>query len=155
MAETTLWRLTHQDYRETAFSGRGSRRFGGRFNSRGTPVVYTSESLALALLETLTGLQRYDQLYRYVFFRVALPAELIAELGEEELPTGWRSHPPSEASQQLGDDWAEEKSSVALRVPSVVVPYSYNYVLNPRHPSFEQVDIGDAESVPVDERLVS
>jgi len=155
MAETTVWRLTHRDYKETAFSGRGSRRYGGRFNSRGTPVVYTSESLALALLETLTGLQRYDQLHSYVFFRVALPDDFVAELSEVELPTGWGSHPPSEASRKLGDDWAHEKSWVALRVPSVVVPYSYNYALNSGHPSFERVEAGDAESLPVDERLVS
>jgi len=109
----------------------------------------------VALLETLTGLQRYDRLYSYVFFQVSLPTELIVELSGEELPDGRRSHPPSESSQTLGDDWAEKKSSVALRVPSVVVPYSYNYVLNPRHPSFKRVDIGDAESLPVDERLVS
>ena len=58
-------------------------------------MVYISESLALALLETLTGLQRYDQLYSYVFFRVALPDDFVAELSEVELPTGWgRILPP-------------------------------------------------------------
>ena len=154
MAATTIWRLTHAEFEETAFSGRGARRYGGRFNRRGTPVVYTSESLALALLETLTGLQRYEQLSSYVFIRAAVPHECIEELGAEDLPAGWRSHPPSESSQDVGDGWVEDTSSVALRVPSVVVPYSNNYILNPQHPSFDRVMIGEAESLPVDERLL-
>lgn len=69
----TLWRITHARYRETAFSGAGARQYGGRFNSAGVPAVYTSESLALALVETLVGLTDVADLWHYVFFRAALP----------------------------------------------------------------------------------
>jgi RES domain-containing protein len=154
MAELTLWRLTHERYADSAFSGEGARQHGGRFNSPGTTVVYASESLALALLETLTGLERYHQLRSYVFFRARLPEELVSEVSETSLPDGWDQHPPPTQSQQVGDRWASQGSSVALRVPSVVVPYSHNYLLNPSHPSFEEVDIGAGESLPVDRRLI-
>ena len=154
MAELTLWRLTHERYADSAFSGEGARQHGGRFNSPGTPVVYASESLALALLETLTGLERYHQLRSYVFFRVRMPEELVTELSEEGLPEEWDRHPPSSQSQRLGDRWASREESVALRVPSVVVPYSHNYLLNPSHPSFEEIAIGSGESLPVDRRLI-
>lgn len=154
MAEVTIWRLTRRQYADSAFSGEGARQYGGRFNSPGTPVVYASESLALALLETLTGLEHYHQLNSYVFFRATLSERLVSEVSEEDLPTEWDQHPPPSQSQQIGDQWADQEASVALRVPSVVVPYSFNYLLNPSHPSFEEVKIGAGESLPVDRRLI-
>jgi RES domain-containing protein len=154
MSELTVWRLTRERHADSAFTGEGARRHGGRFNSPGTAAVYTSESLALALLETLTGLERYHQLRSYVFFRARMPEELVTELSEADLPKGWNRHPPPSSPQQLGDQWASREESVALQVPSVVVPYSYNYLLSPSHPSFEQVDVGPGESLPVDRRLI-
>ena len=150
----TVWRLTHERYAETAFSGDGARRHGGRFNSPGTPVVYAAESLALALLETLTGLERYHQLRNYVFFRVGLSGEMTSEVAESDLPVGWDQHPPPSPAQQIGDRWVSRGDSVALRVPSVVAPYSYNYLLNPAHPSFEEIEIGVGDALPVDRRLI-
>lgn len=154
MADLAVWRLTHERYADSAFSGEGARQHGGRFNSPGTPVVYTSESLALALVETLTGLQGYHQLRGYVFFRAGLPEKLVSEVSETGLPEGWDRHPPPSQTQRMGDRWASQQDSVALRVPSVVVPYSHNYLLNPAHPSFEEVVIGSRESFPVDKRLI-
>lgn len=155
MAELTVWRLTHERHARSAFSGEGARQHGGRFNSPGTPVVYTSENLPLALVETLTGLERFAQLRRYVFFRSRLPTRMVSSLSEDELPNGWDRHPPPAPAQQIGDRWASRKTSVALRVPSVVVPYSHTYLLNPSHPAFEEVEVGEGESMPVDRRLIS
>lgn len=154
MADVTVWRLTHERYADTAFSGEGARQHGGRFNSSGTPVVYTSESLPLALVETLTGLERYQQLRRYVFFRVRLGEEMISVVSDEDLPEEWDRHPPPSQSQQVGDQWVSRKTSVALQVPSVVVPYSYNYLLNPSHPAFEEIEVELEEPFPVDRRLI-
>ena len=154
MTEHTVWRLTHKRYTDSAFSGEGARQYGGRFNSPGTAVVYTSESLALALLETLTGLERYHQLRNYVFFRALLSDELVSKVSRADLPEKWDQHPPPSQTQQIGDQWASREESAALRVPSVVVPHSYNYLLNPMHPSFEEIEIGSEESLPVDRRLI-
>jgi RES domain-containing protein len=154
MANVTVWRLTHERYVDTAFSGEGARRHGGRFNSPGTPVVYASENLPLALVESLTGLERYVQLRDYVFFRAQLPKEQVAETSVKELPKGWDQHPPSSQPQRIGDRWASRGKSVALKVPSVVVPYSYNYLLNPAHEAVGEMEIGPAEPFPVDQRLI-
>lgn len=54
---------------DTAFNGEGARRYGGRWGSKGTALVYAAENLPLALLETLVGLTDYAQLYEYVFIR--------------------------------------------------------------------------------------
>jgi RES domain-containing protein len=95
MADVMVWRLTRERYVDSAFSGEGGRQHGGRFNSPGTPVVYTCESLALALLETLTGPERCHQLRSYVFFRAQLPEELVSEVYENDLPEEWDRPPPA------------------------------------------------------------
>lgn len=153
MAQLTLWRLERKKYADTAFSGEGARLYGNRFNSKGTRVIYTAESLPLALLETLVGLTSYKQLYQYVFFQADVSTEHVEELGEN-LPTGWDTHPPRSVSKDIGDAWVSSGRSLVLRVPSVIVPYSYNYLMNPEHPAFDEVEIHDPESLPVDERLV-
>lgn len=151
----TVWRITHARYRETAFSGAGARQYGGRFNSRGVPAVYTSESLALALVETLVGLTEVADLQHYLFFRADLPEHPLASVGPDNLPDEWDAHPPSRRTQALGDRWVAQQRALALRVPSVVVPYSYNYVLNPEHPDFSNVTIHEAERLPVDPRIIT
>lgn len=154
MATKTIWRLTRKKYADEAFTGEGARRFGGRFNSPGTRAVYAAESLALALVEALVGLTDYEDLYRYVFLRVELDGDHVEALPRGELPDGWDARPPTAASRQVGNAWLSEGHPLALRVPSVVVPYSYNYMLNPEHPSFSEIEVHDAEELPVDPRLV-
>jgi len=155
MATTTIWRLTRKKYADEAFTGEGARRFGGRFNSPGTRAVYAAESLALALVETLVGLTDYADLYRYVFFRVELEEEHVEVLSREKLPEGWDARPPTGATRQVGDAWLSEGRPLALRVPSVVVPYSHNYVLNPDHPAFSGLEVRGPEELPVDPRLIT
>jgi RES domain-containing protein len=154
MANLTLWRLTKKTYADSAFSGEGARLYGGRFNSKGTRVVYTSEHLALALVETLAGLTDYDDLYQYVFFSVQIADTAAEDLASDDLPVDWNSRPPAREAQKVGDAWIQERRSLALRVPSVVVPYSHNVLLNPEHDAFDDLDIGAPEELPVDERLV-
>ena len=154
MARLTVWRLERKRYAATAFTGEGARLHGNRFNSKGTPVIYAAESLPLALLETLVGLTDYGQLHQYVFFRAELPEERVEALNADTLPSGWDAHPPSPVSKRIGDAWAASERSLALRVPSVVVPYSYNYLVNPAHPLFGEVQVHEAETLSVDERLV-
>lgn len=149
----TLWRLTRRDYANTAFSGDGARRYGGRFNPPGIPVVYTSESLALALVEVLVGLTDYEDLGGYVYFRVSVPDEAIETLPETSLPDRWNARPPERASQKVGETWATSGRSLGLSVPSVVVPHSCNVLLNPRHRSMGELDVEGPEPMPVDARL--
>ncbi|MCS3628734.1 RES domain-containing protein [Salinibacter ruber] len=154
MADLTVWRPVEEQYSGSAFSGEGARQHGGRFNSPGISVVYTAGSLPLALVEMMTGLERYDQLRRYMFFRVGIPQGQLSKLEAEDLPDGWDRHPPSSRSQRIGDRWVSRGESAVLRASSVAVPYSYNYILNPLHEAFDDIEIGQAEPFPVDERLI-
>ena len=135
MAELTVWRLTHKRYADSAFTGEGARRHGGRFNSPGTAAVYTSESLALALLETLTGLERYHQLRSYVFFRARLSEDVTSKVLESNLPSGWDQHPPSPLSSKSGTGGCPEKSRSRYRCRRLSYPITTTmYSIHPTRP---------------------
>ena len=147
------WRMVPQNRALQAFSGEGARLFGGRWNSVGTPVVYTSESIALATLELCVHLDRDVSLKKYRVFPVEFSAEFVKEL--ESLPEGWDHDPISPSSMEAGDLWAKEGSTPVLKVPSVIVPSEYNYVLNPHHPDFQNIKIGEIRPFAIDKRLIS
>jgi len=88
---------------------------------------------------------------------VAIVAELdenALEIVDTALLPGWDATPP-DVSVRFGSDWARERRSVALRVPSVVIPSEPNYVLNPEHPDFgHAVIIGPAQRFTFDQRLI-
>lgn len=153
MAGLTVWRLTREEYVDTAFSGEGARLYGNRFNSKGTRIIYTSENLPLALLETIVGLSNHSQLFEYIFFRAELPEQNVEPLPLDMLPSNWDLRPPASDTKRIGDSWIDTRRSLALRVPSVVAPYSYNYLLNPAHPEFSEITIHEPENMPVDLRL--
>jgi RES domain-containing protein len=150
---THVWRIVKEKYAGSAFDGEGARRAGGRFNSPGSPVIYTSESLALAQLEILVNLPTDRLLADYVAFRADLPDGRVATLDREELPESWREAPAPRSVRRVGDRWLESGRSLALRVPSAVVPAESNVLINPRHPAFEEVEIHGPVDPEIDERL--
>jgi RES domain-containing protein len=149
----TAWRITKQKHVKTAFTGGGARKSGGRWNSPGTSIVYTSETQSLAVLEMLVHLEQPDLLQRYVLIGVTIEPALIEKLDNGRLPRNWRTAPPSVAVRRLGDEWAANQTSVALRVPSVLVPSESNVLLNPAHPDFQKLLTGQPMAFAFDERL--
>ena len=155
-AETLLaWRLVRPAYADphAAFSGEGARRFGGRWNAPGRPVVYASLHLSLAALETLAHADRRRFQRDHVTFQVRVPHELILELRDEDLPADWRARPVSTGARAVGDAWLAQRASVALTVPSVLVPQERNLLLDPAHPRFDEVHIGAPQRFRFDDRL--
>lgn len=148
----TAWRLTKTRYLATAWDGEGARRTGGRWNSVGTAVVYTSGTLSLALVETLVHLPS-GVLPAYSAQPVEFDEAMLAVLTVADLPADWRADPPPASTRAVGDGWALAKGSAVLRVPSVFVPLESNYVFNPRHPDFSRVTIGPPLPFPFDPRL--
>lgn len=157
--ERTAWRITHARYVETAFDGEGARRYGGRFNSPGTPLIYVSSSLSLATLEVLVHLDRRTALTQFVALPVTFDTAEVLILEQKALPEGWNGPVPVPAVQKMGDQWAESKASLLLRVPSVLLPdevleYEHNYLINPHHERFSSLKIGPARPLVLDERLL-
>jgi RES domain-containing protein len=148
-----FWRLTKTKHLATAWDGEGARRAGGRWNRVGVRVVYASATLSLALVETLVHLSS-----RILPAYSAIPCEidesLVDTVEEADLPPVWKDYPPPPEVQSIGDRWVVEARSAALRVPSVIVPSEFNYVLNPAHPDFARIRIGKALPFPFDARLI-
>lgn len=147
-----VWRITSPTYVDSAFSGIGAEVFGGRFNSPGHKVVYTAGSLALAVLELLVQVNKRERLRGYVCMSATFDDAAIETV--PHVPEGWDARPYTRASQEIGDRWLKEQRSLVLRVPSVVIPQEYNYLINPLHPDFKDVEIGDAFAAPFDARLM-
>ena len=80
-------------------------------------------------------------LEEYVGIPVRIPPNLIIDLPLDRLPSDWNSRPVSPSIKSVGDRWAKKRESAVLKVPSVVVPEEYNYLLNPNHPDFEKITI--------------
>lgn len=153
MSIVQIWRITDKNYADSAFSGEGARLWGGRFNSPGTPAVYASGSLSLALLEILVQTNDRSNLKKKILFRVEIPAEIVHAPPPDKLPKKWNNIPVSKDSQFYGDRWISEKIYPVLRVPSVVVPQEYNYLINPLHNLVRKISFPDAQPLPVDPRF--
>jgi RES domain-containing protein len=149
----TAWRLTKTKHLATAWDGDAARRAGGRWNSVGTAVVYTSATLSLALAEILVHISA-GPLPAYTAISIEFDDSLVSVLAATDVPADWNSYPPPASTQAIGDAWVSDARAVILRVPSVVVPVEFNYVLNPSHTDFPRVRIGAPMPFPFDPRLV-
>jgi RES domain-containing protein len=151
----TLWRIAKARHASTVFDGEGARLNGGRWNSVGVRVAYASQSIALASLEVLVGLQKSRFLPAYSVVSAQVDEAGVEDLPSVALPANWRSHPPSPESQAIGDLWIREQRSLALRVPSAIIDGEFNYLLNPAHPDFGSVTISPPAPFAFDPRLVA
>lgn len=147
-----VWRLVHARYAADAFTGEGAARYGGRFNGAGVPVVYTSGSLSLAMLELIVQVGSPHRLSDFVYLTADFDSSLVEHLADP-LPRGWDVLPYRSTSQKLGDEWVSNGRSAVLRVPSVVVPGEFNYLINPHHSDFDAIQISDPQPAPFDHRL--
>jgi RES domain-containing protein len=148
------WRIVKERHAKRAFDGEGARLYGGRWNSPGVPVVYASESRALATLEVLAGFQTNSPLPEYVLIPAEFDESLVTTVELEDLPVDWRRNPPSPSTQRLGDDWIASGASAVSRVPSALVPQESNYLFSPGHPAFPEIKIGRPEGLAMDPRLI-
>jgi RES domain-containing protein len=151
-APLRVWRLVKERHADTAFDGEGARLYGGRWNSNGHRVVYTSSSLALASLETLVNLDTSLPLPRFIAYCVYLPADYVAQVS---LPSSAVAAPlPSlMETRRLGDTWITEGIHPALSVPSALVPQEFNFLLNPVHPFFPKLVIAPPIPFALDTRF--
>lgn len=150
----TAWRIVKANHQDSAFDGEGARIAGGRWNRIGTPMIYTADSLALAVLEISVHLSQ-EELIQKKYFRVPVQfdSKLVATLDLARLPDDWDSLPPSESTQNIGTQWALSQKTSILKVPSTVVKEEFNYLINPIHPKFKKLLIGNPERVTFDPRI--
>ncbi len=145
------WRIVKEKYIGTAFTGEGAARGGGRWNSVGSRVVYTSSSLALATLEAQVHLPSYKQLLAYKCLSISFDEAWIFE--PDSLPDGWDLVPPTTISQSFGNRWLHAGKHAVLSISSKIIPGESNFLINPYHPYFSKMVIGKPLDYPYDSRL--
>ena len=136
-------------------TGEGARFSGGRWNEKGISVIYASESLALAALEYLVHLPLIlappDLKYR----SINVPDNTkIKKLPAASLPAEWDAMPFQDETVRIGSEWARAARTLVLRVPSVVVPGEYNFIINPRHNDFRKIRASGPMPFTFDERIL-
>lgn len=148
----TAWRVVREDFASRAFDGEGARVWGGRWNSAGHAVVYTSATTSLGLLEKVvhadSGLPPL-----YITISVGFDDNLVEKLETGRLPDDWRSLPAPFSLKRIGDGWVDSMRSCVLEVPSVIVPHESNFILNPKHPDFSSLEIGEPIYLDIDQRI--
>lgn len=144
-----LWRISNRK----SLSGEGGPKYAARWHSAGHRIVYLAESPAGALVEALVHLElEKDELPRaYTLLRVQAPSDLPIE--ELRIPSGegWKTN--HALSRSLGDEWLARKVAALARVPSAILPNTYNYLLNPIHPDAERIKVAEVTRAEFDLRL--
>ena len=146
-----VWRLARRPH--AALDGEGARRYGGRWNSPGVPVVYSATTLSLAVLEYLTGTDSDLLPADLVQLEIDVPDALRrTTIVPRDLPARWRTEPALTRAE--GDAWAAALATPLLLVPSVIIPGERNLLINPRHRSARRVRTIDTQRFHFDARLL-
>lgn len=134
-----VFRLARYNRRHD-LSGHGAYLFGGRWNLPGRAVLYTASQRALAVLELLVHLPAKDLPDDMYLLTLDVPDDVSREeLFPADLPADWQRLSVPQPTAAIGQRWLESGRTLALRVPSVVVPDEHNLLLNPAHPEFARV----------------
>jgi RES domain-containing protein len=148
-----IWRICLARHAAEAFSGQGARRFGGRWNTPGVPMVYASTSLALAAMELFVHLEPNLLPDDLVAIAATLPeGEPALRLQPDSLPADWWTD-NFEPLRTIGDRWISEKTSLAMAVPSAAVRMDWNVLVNPLHPAIASVKIEAPQPFHFDARM--
>lgn len=147
-----VYRLSRSAYAHD-LTGRGAELSGGRWNSRGVPMLYTSDSRALCTAEIAVHVPLGIIPDDYQLVTIELPDDDFTTIKTISLPVDWRTFPNSGSTQKTGDKFIADNAFLALKVPSAVVQGDFNYLINPRHKSFSLVKILRIEPYAFDERL--
>jgi len=150
-----VFRIVQDKGRTGDLSGTGAFRRGGRWNSKGTYILYTSENSSLAFLEYIVPFDQDMMPPQLYIMEIEIKnSKLIDEPAESEYPKDWRQLFLL-ANQELGDRWMQEKKWLGFRVRSAINPTEYNLLLNPLYPGFhELVKIKSVRKLSVDERIM-
>jgi len=148
---TNLWRISN--YMD--LSGEGALGTSGRWHTEGRLVVYLADCPAGALLERIVHLMDRNEdgiLPRfYQLLLISVPDDFATKELNTLAPTDWMERP--EFTRNLGDAWLASLETAMARVPSAIVPRTWNYILNPEHPDAKQVKVEEVIQERFDNRL--
>lgn len=147
-----VYRISKSEYIED-LSGTGAKLFGGRWNNRGTALLYCSENISLAILEIMVhfdGLTVPDDL---AILELEIDEQLIDNYPLNKFDKIRRLKDAEFKFKIEGQKWIESKKSLGLRVPSIINEYEFNILVNPFHTNFHTVKINKVKILELDSRL--
>jgi RES domain-containing protein len=148
-----FWRICRRRYAAESASGEGARLYGGRWNSRGVRVVYTSTSLALAAIETFVNLEPNLRPNDLVYVEGEVPDGVeILKVALESLPAKW-NRSREESLRKIGDAWVREGLTLGLLVPSSAIKGEWNLLLSPAHKDFAKIVFQQPQAFEFDVRM--
>ena len=145
-----VYRLSKAQYAQD-LSGKGAELVGGRWNSRGNAMLYTSQSIALCVTEIAVHVPLGILPKDYQLIHIEIPDEDLLEM--KRLPKDWQSFPHSNSTQMIGDKFLKEHKHLVFKVPSAAVQGEFNFLINPKHKNFNHIKIVKIENFNFDERL--
>ena len=148
----TVYRIAACKYIKD-LSGEGAFRYGARWNSPGTRMLYTAESSALAMLEALAHITMLPLVQPYCMVRLQVP-DSVEILDMKTLPDNWNAMPAPDTLNKMGNEFVAAGRALALKVPSVLVPDNFNFLINPAHPGFSEIKVIAITNISFDQRLV-
>ncbi|MCT4603900.1 MAG: RES family NAD+ phosphorylase [Marinifilum sp.] len=147
-----VYRISQSKHAED-LKGTGAFMVGGRWNSRGKFMLYTSSSISLSMLENIAHFTKNSQPKNFSLVTIEIPDDTYKRYELDDLDSSWNKIPSSRFSRAFGDAWLDSMDSLAIQVPSVINPREFNILLNPLHSKFSKVKIVNVESWPFDVRL--
>jgi RES domain-containing protein len=147
-----VYRLSKSKY-SADLSGKGAEKSGGRWNSKGVAMVYTSASRALCTAEVAVHVPLGIVPADYELVTIEIPDDSVTEAGIKDLPADWQTFPHPDSTQKLGDRFVREGKFLVMKVPSVVVQGEYNFLINPGHEAAAKVSLVNTEPFLFDKRL--
>lgn len=145
-----LWRISEY----ISLDGEGGRLAAGRWNSAGNPIVYLAASPPGALIEALVHLELDEDDFppTYTLLRITVPRSLAIYTMRVPAGNAWKMTPA--LTRKLGDAWLKSQRSALARVPSVIIPNTFNYLLNPLHKDTHSIRVAESQQATLDPRLI-
>ena len=145
-----VYRIERKKYLDDVLSGKGAALCSGnRWNSLHTPMVYTSQSRSLAVLEILARVNAMELIPGdRMLVELEIPDHIrIEEIQPRELPPNWNIFPPGEQTQMLGDAFIRKAHVAIWKVPSSLITGEFNFLINPMHGDSKHINLKHAEEL--------
>jgi RES domain-containing protein len=146
-----VYRFSHPKF-AGELSGMGARLKGGRWNPAGIPVLYTSATISLALLEVLANASTLEELQLIQLMEIEIPNVIgYQEIKLQNLKKEW--YDDFDYTQWMGQEILKTRKTLLLQCPSAIVHREHNYLINPLHPDFKKIKLDSSTRFYFDERL--
>lgn len=148
-----VYRLSRERY-SSELNGKGAALRGARWNSPGIELIYTASNRSLAMAEVAVHFTLATLPDDYMMVTIHVPDNIqFTILEEAALPDDWKNFPHSKSTQLIGDTFVRANQFCLMMVPSVVTKGDFNWLINPNHPDFKDINIVEVEKFPFDKRI--